>query len=526
MLKSVLVSVLVATLVTPVADLPADAAAVVHTATGDVRGVNADQVRRYLGIPYAAPPVGQLRWKPPQAGRPWSGVRAANHSGPACAQGDEKTSTGSEDCLYVDVTAPKTTSRVGKPVVVWFHGGGLSSGTGSEIDAARMVEQSGVIVVSVDFRLGIFGLFGLPGLAGSGDFYLQDQQAALRWVRQNIGAFGGNPGNVTIAGQSGGAVAVCGQLTSPTAAGLFDRAVMQSGSCLLDWPDNGLAENQPAGSFWMPVGQIASRGTAAAKALNCPGTAGTQLVCLRRLSPAQVLAQNANFIAAGYGTPNLPLNPATALKAGLFNRVPVLAGHNRNEMLPIAGIYEWAGAPITDYPGKIGASFEPVQAAAVIRHYPAERYGSAGAAYYTVISDRVFICPQLETDRILAAQVPTYTYEFSDEHAPPYIQTKPDYPAGASHAAELMYLFDIAGKPVDIEQHPLSYTPAQRALAATMISYWAQFARTGNPNDGGLPAWQRATPTSRILTLAPKPVGIGTTDAYDAHQCGFWRALH
>jgi para-nitrobenzyl esterase len=399
------------------------------------------------------------------------------------------------------VTTPRSPGR--RPVVVWFHGGGLSIGRGSEIDPTRMVTQGDVVVVSVDFRLGIFGLFGLPGLAGSGDFYLQDQQAALRWVRQNIAGFGGDPGNVTIAGQSGGAVAMCGQLTSPTAAGLFDRVVMQSGSCLLDWPRNGLADGQPAGAFWQSVDQSTRNGVAAGKALGCPGAPRAQLTCLRTLEPEKILAQNGNFIAAAYGTPTLPLSPAAALKAGLFHRVPVLSGHNRDEMLPIAGIYEYARAPITDYQGKLQSNFSDAQTAEVMAHYPADRYASPGAAYYTVISDRIFICPQLETGRILAAATPTYTYEFADEHAPPYIQTKPGYPAGASHAAELMYLFDISGKPVDITGQPLTYTPQQRALAATMISYWTHFARSGDPNATGAPP--PPPPGARRPARPPRP---------------------
>jgi para-nitrobenzyl esterase len=519
MLVSILLHLLVAVaVVTPVVP----AATVVHTAAGDVRGVEANGVRHFRGIPYAAPPVNELRWKPPQPVRPWSGVRAADESMPPCAQGNAKSVTGVEDCLHVDVTAPKSASGGGKPVIVWFHGGGLSSGAGSEIDATRMVAQGEVVVVSVDFRLGIFGLFGLPGLAGSGDFYLQDQQAALRWVRQNIVAFGGNPGKVTIAGQSGGGVAVCGQLTSPTSTGLFDAAVMQSGSCLLDWPANGLAPDQPAGSFWLPVSKVMANGTAAAKALKCTGAA--QLKCLRNLSPAQVLAQNSKFIAAAYGTPTLPLHPATALRAGLFHRVPVLSGHNRNEMLPIAGLFEFAGAPITDYRGQLQTNFSVTETDRVIRQYPSSRYASPGVAYYTVISDRIFICPQLETNRLLAAKVPTYSYEFADEHAPPYIQTKPGFPAGASHAAELMYLFDIAGKPVDVTNQPLSYTPQQRALASTMISYWTNFAGSADPNATGIPTWPRATP-STVLALAPTPPGITMTNAYAAHQCGFWRTV-
>ena len=193
-------------------------------------------VREYLGVPFAAPPVGSLRWAPPQPPAPWSGTHDATHPAKMCAQG----TVANEDCLYLNITVPRGPGkRSPKPVMVWVHGGGLSVGAGSTYDPRRMATEGDVIVVTIDFRLNVFGFFAYEGLAGSGTFGFQDQQAALRWVERNIAAFGGDPHNVTLFGESGGGVGTCAQLTSPAAVGLFDKVIMQSGGCSTSWPRNG-----------------------------------------------------------------------------------------------------------------------------------------------------------------------------------------------------------------------------------------------------------------------------------------------
>jgi para-nitrobenzyl esterase len=227
-----LVSVMLALLVPPAR--PADAAPIVMTGSGPVRGVRGPAVDSYQGIPYAQPPTGDLRWRAPRPVRPWTTAIDATTPGPACAQNEPGKPAGTtlpgsgEDCLYLNVTTPRGQRR---PVIVWIHGGGNTAGTGSEYDATRMATRGDVVVVTINYRLGVFGFFGYPGLSGSGAFGLQDQQAALRWVRANAAAFGGDPGNVTVAGESAGGVDICAQLTAPGSAGLFARAILQSGSC-------------------------------------------------------------------------------------------------------------------------------------------------------------------------------------------------------------------------------------------------------------------------------------------------------
>lgn len=197
---------------------------VVRLEAGTLQGVADHQIVRFQGIPYAAPPVGALRWTAPQPIQSWSGIREATTLASPCPQGENILN---EDCLYLNLTVPRSSNRA-KPVMLWLHGGGLVGGTGNTYDPQRLALEGDVIIATVNFRLGVFGYFGYPNLAGSGTFGLQDQQAALRWIKRNIAAFGGDPNNITLFGESGGAVAACAHLTSPGAAGLINKAILRS----------------------------------------------------------------------------------------------------------------------------------------------------------------------------------------------------------------------------------------------------------------------------------------------------------
>lgn len=498
------------------------AGSVVRTRAGAIKGTASGDVLRFLGVPYAAPPVGALRWRPPQPVRPWRGVRSAQHSGPPCMQ-VPSVPHASENCLYLDVTVP--TAPGPKPVMVFLHGGGLTTGSGSDYNPARMAADGDVIVVTIDFRLGIFGFFGHAGLPGSGTFGLQDQEAALRWVRANIAAFGGEPGNVTLFGQSGGAVATCAQLTSLWSAGLFQRAIMESGNCQLNWPRDAMGTGVPAGSFFQPVAAVDRAGQAAATAVRCNlGSNASDLVCLRAL-PASALAGEYNdFGVAATGNPVLPVDPATALRRGLFHRMPVMLGQTRDEHRLIAGILADESSPITarQYPRLIKKSFS-AGAAAVLRRYPLSRYGNnAEVAWSAVFTDRIWACSQVTTADDLAGFTPVYTYEFADEHAQPLANLPPGFPAGASHGSELMDLFDVTGRLPITSSY---YTAAQRRLARTLIGYWTSFARTGHPSSAAAPAWPSNRPghaEQPALQLAPGPGGIKPIGAVAEHQCNFW----
>src|SRR5579875_794989 len=293
---------------------------VAGTADGAVRGLANGAVDEFLGIPYAAPPVGALRWRPPQPAASWSGVRDATTFAPHCPQpaspfGEASTS---EDCLYLNVFTPsQRAAGPGYPVMVWIHGGAFVSGESNDYDPTQLVED-GVTVVTFNYRLGALGFLAHPALADangqSGDYGLMDQQAALRWVQRNIASFGGDPRSVTIFGESAGGLSVLAQVASPQARGLFDRAIVESGSYNLS--QASLASAEAAGEAF------------AAKA----GCASQTAACLRSLPVSTILADQD---AAGY-TPNintevLPETLETAFAAGDFNRVPIVNGTNHDE---------------------------------------------------------------------------------------------------------------------------------------------------------------------------------------------------
>jgi para-nitrobenzyl esterase len=308
--------------------------------------------REYLGIPYAAPPVGNLRWKAPQLAASWGGVRWTTSYGNACLQpgilniaGSTilgvnnvfNESIGSEDCLYLNVYTPSILVGSNLPVMVWIPGGAFEFGAGS-YDPSALVEQSNEIVVTLNYRLGAFGFLALPGLSAeasngsTGNYGLQDQQAALRWVQANIANFGGNAHNVTIFGESAGGGSACDQIASPLAAGLFQKAITESGPCEgeSDFGANPLATNE-------------QNGTTFAASVGCTGSVSAVVACMRSVS-ASSLVVFSSFSASDLkeGTNTLPFAPtidgsvlptsvAAALRAGTYNHVPVLEGTNLNE---------------------------------------------------------------------------------------------------------------------------------------------------------------------------------------------------
>ncbi|MFJ4775945.1 carboxylesterase/lipase family protein [Streptomyces sp. NPDC088762] len=496
---------------------------VVDTEAGRVRGRDHGAYSTFEGIPYAAPPVGARRWKLPEPAPRWEGVRDAGAPGAQCVQlpaiGPGAPS-GSEDCLHLNVTAPSGgVGRSGaRPVMVWFHGGGFVNGSGDQYRPERPAAGGDAVVVTVNYRLGVFGLFGHPELGGAPDFALADQQAALRWVRANAGRFGGDPRNVTVFGESAGALSVCAHLTSPASAGLFHRAIVQSGSCSTTMPPRSLLPGQGAYEPFAPQSRTVADGVAAAARLGCGDTAGV-LDCLRRLD-ARTLATpelTQTFSTVSHGNALLPLDPRRALEAGRFHRVPVVQGTTRDEMR-IFVAQTLAAEPIGDeraYRARLERSFGTGAARAVEAAYPVSRYPTPAAAWAAVLSDASFTCPSLRDSGALARHVPTYAYLFSDGGAPNFtgLPEVPELPYGASHGFELPYLFTLA---------PL--TDAQRGLADRMTGYWTRFARTGVPGAAGAPEWPRYGAPGSVLSLAPGPDGVRTVDARAAHHCGLWDA--
>ncbi|HEX6343687.1 carboxylesterase/lipase family protein [Umezawaea sp.] len=489
-------------------------AEVVRVESGDVRGVVRGDLRVFQGIPYAAPPRGELRWAAPAGVEPWRGTRDATRPGSPCPQvGSSYSDTRStdEECLFLNVTAPR--SGTGKPVLVWIHGDG-AIGAGHHFDAARLVERGDVVVVTVNYRMGVFGGFGLPGLEGSGAFGLMDQRAALEWVRRNAAAFGGDPGNVTLFGVSFGATAVAAHLVSEQSRGLFHRAVMHSAFTLVDVPAGAWFPDLGAlpSLAWRPVEELEALGAAVARELGAE-----DLDALRRL-PAEELLDHPRvmnvFQAFGHGGAVLPRPPGDALAAGDFARVPVLAGATRDEHRGFVALFrELAGRPVTaeQYPELLATAFG-ADAPAVEAEYPLSEHPSASVAWATVLTDRVWARATIRQHRLLAAHTPVYAFEFADRDAPSDFSV-PSLPMGASHSSDVDYLFPTA-------EFDARLTAGQRELSDVMVDQWTRFARTGDPNGEGLPEWRPFGDGEFVNSFAPGAVrGV---DYSAEHRLAFW----
>jgi len=313
---------------------PGSRSPLVATADGLLRGTTAGSDHEFLGIPYAAPPVGNLRWRAPQPAARWKGVRAATSFAPHCPQPGSPfgVASTSEDCLYLNVYAPAGVSLRNRPVMVWIHGGALVTGESDDYNPAGLV-RNGAVVVTINYRLGALGFLADSSLAAraggpSGDYGLMDQQAALRWVQRNIRGFGGNPGNVTVFGESAGGLSTLSQLVSPGAGGLFQHAIVESGTYALT--QASLASAESAGA------------TFAAKV----GCTSNTAACLRSVPVSTILA---NEDVGGY-QPNvdgdvLPQSIGTALSSGQFHHVPVIIGTNKDEWRLFVGLDQAEGGP-------------------------------------------------------------------------------------------------------------------------------------------------------------------------------------
>jgi para-nitrobenzyl esterase len=336
-----------------------------------------------------------------------------------------------------------------------------------------------------------------------------DQQAALRWVQRNAWAFGGNPRDVTIFGESAGGASVCANMASPTAFGLFERAIAESG-CFLLGQGKQAAEQH---------------GAAFAASLGCTDAA-TAAACLRGKSAADLLAKEGGPLGGWgpvSGTATLPLPTATAFADGRYAHVPLLQGTNHDEGRFFVGFeFDAFGKPMTaaQYPQVLAGQFGAAAAARIQAEYPLSGYASPDLAYAAVFTDAEFSCPALQAD-LLTSRSGVYAYEFADENAPNDFGITFTFPLGAAHSTELQYVF---GKIPFIDATP-PFTAAQAALSGQMMSYWTRFAATGDPNGGGVPYWPRFHPGSqRVQELVPG--GTGPRAGFAAeHHCGFWATV-
>jgi para-nitrobenzyl esterase len=487
---------------------------------GTIRGTAVPGGYAFRGLPYAATPVGSLRWRAPRSPAPWTDVRDATEFAPSCPQqpsGFAGPGPFSEDCLYLNVSTPTLRPHAARPVLVWIHGGGFAQDASRNYDGSKLA-AAGVVVVTINYRLGALGFLAHPALASrpggpAGNYGLMDQQAALRWVRHNIARFGGNPRNVTIAGQSAGGVAVLAHLVSHASRGLFERAIVQSGAFALN--QQSLADAEVAGEAF------------AAKA-GCPDQTAT---CLRSLPVAALVDNFPTAAIPGVVDGKVLREPiGTALAAGRFAHVPMIDGINHDEeFLFVAGLglavsggtFVPVPQPVTDasYQSAIAAvlGVPATRAAAIATEYPLAAYPAAVVALSTLVSDANFACPALQVDRWASRRAPTFAYQFNDDSAPQRFAPPGALPPIATHSSEIQYLFDQPNTPF-----PGVLDAEQAKLADTMRAAWANFAASGDPSTAAVP-WASFNARSTVLSLeSPQPQP--ESDFASAHHCSFWAA--
>jgi para-nitrobenzyl esterase len=493
-------------------------AAIVIIDSGAVRGMAVPGGFVFRGLPYAAPPTGHLRWQAPQPPAKWSGVRDATEFAPSCPQPSGSTAGSTdEDCLYLNVYMPELGRARGgdRPVLVWIHGGGWTQGAGRDYDPTKLVAD-GIVVVTINYRLGALGFLAHPALASSpggpsGNYGHMDQQAALRWVQRNIRRFDGDPHNVTIAGESAGALSVLVHLVSSGSRGLFDRAIVESGSFALT--QQSLAEGEAFGQTF-------------ATSAGCPDQTAE---CLRNLPVANLVNNFPGAAIPGIVDGKvLTESFGTALAGGRFADVPVLNGVNHDEervfvtllgTTVTGGTYVPIPEPITadSYEQVIAAvlGVSDAQAASIAAEYPVDAYPSPTIAFSTLDNDASWACPALQMDQWLAKRVWTFAYEFNDDNAPAR-NFPPLDPPVATHTSELSYIFDLPDAPF---QDPFSSD--SEVLAGTMRAAWASFAASGDPSTEAVP-WP-SFDDAHVISLVPPQPQL-ETDFASKHHCSFWAA--
>jgi para-nitrobenzyl esterase len=458
------------------------------TEEGPVRGEVLDNSIVFRGIPYAAAPTGDRRWRQPQPADKRADTLNAISFGSICAQPDGDALAGSEDCLSLNIWAAKAKESKLRPVMFFIHGGG--NVTGSSImssfgailyNGKYFAEKTGVVVVTINYRLGPFGYFAHPGLTNedpnksSGNYGLLDQIFALQWVQRNIANFGGDPTNVTIFGESAGGRNVLSLVVSPLASGLFTKAIIESGAPLF--------VDQPLAATGDPNGRNAEDiGLQFAKALGCD-TSSDPTACLRTRTPAELLkampSDELGIAGLMYG-PNvdgyvIPASTTEILRDGQQNNVPIMIGTNKNEFLSFIG-----NTPISteaDYLNALTLALGD-KAPQVLAKYPVKDYGTPRLALDAAFTDLFFLCPARTASQLIAANQPkTFVYQFT--HA---LSVFPDM--GAFHGLELPFLFhSITDIPV------VGLTKKEVKLSDRMAAYWSNFAKNGDPNGSKLPNW-------------------------------------
>jgi para-nitrobenzyl esterase len=503
------------------------------------------EMRQFLGIPYALSPAGANRWKPPvttPAALCWDGDRDSRFFGKSCPQGPDLNDWEGEDCLLVNVFTKSTGAVSRQPVMVWIHGGGLTSGSGSFQTNPYPLVQKGVVVVTINYRVGALGFLAHPALAPNdkGNFGIRDQQAALQWVKKNISKFGGDPNNVTIFGGSAGGLSVLVHLVSPLSDGLFHKAIVQSGAF----------NHQP-----VTLQAAQQKGTAFANSVQCSSAA-----CLRTSNAAfvnKVLANQgqlgqSSFLLTQDGA-NLSNTIKNLLMQGQFKKLPTIVGGTHDETrFHIAGNQAFgtgggcnfvSNITAFNYQSKLQSTGVPANMTGTVAgQYPAGGTDkSAIEALARQWTDSGYACPTFRVNKWMAQKGGiNFAYELNDPKAPPTAfppfristPTGALFSYGAYHGGEQPFLWRMGSTNMCPGNPPPGNTiPAlnamQRQLSAAMVTYWTNFAKTGNPNDGVLPNWPEFTAANGKLAsfkgAAPVLLNASSFDA--DHKCSsFWDA--
>ncbi|MBQ0742888.1 MAG: carboxylesterase family protein [Pseudomonas sp.] len=501
----------------------------ITTTEGDIQGIEIESMRVFRGIPYAQPPVGELRFANTLAAEPREAVLELSDAfGNMCPQTNITTRQvqGDEDCLFLNVYAPAEADDL--PVMVWIHGGAFVFGNGGgEYDPTRLVAED-IVVVTLNYRLGNLGFLAHPELEDdAGNFALMDQQQALRWVKENIAEFGGNPDNVTLFGESAGGHSVMSHIVSPRASAenLFQRAIVQSGSYA---------------PFQQPKAVAQAQGQQIATALGCSDPASTAS-CLRSASVTDLLAlQGSQGIPAVNSEDDLlPKSIMQALAEQDFNTdLDVMIGSNQDEGTLFVALDELSGGPLEDlgeavYRQRVNDFFAPYQSQVP---YDSEQIATDYLALYqnadrplsqalsAIWTEFTFACnSSLHAATFAAAQMNTFQYWFRDEDAP-YTLVPPQviqFEMGASHASEIPYV--LYPEQLMRDRHTGDEQQLD-SLAAEMVDYWTSFARTGSPDtaDGVAAAWPQAASGELLQLDVPSAEAVASGDFTDYHRCSYW----
>jgi para-nitrobenzyl esterase len=494
----------------------------VRTQQGMVQGMTVGNVEQFRGVPYAMPPVGDLRWKAPLPPKPYGGgtLQATSYPAP-CMQAAAPAGfpPPNEDCLFLNLYRPTgSTDRKRMPVLMYIHGGGFGGGTASARDGTPLAATNDMIVITINYRLGVLGWLGLAGLdaettnrSSSGNYGLLDMVASLRWVQENIAAFGGDRNNVTIAGTSVGGIGVCALMTAPNRERLFQKAIIESGECTR------------TSSF------IVSHQAALLQGANFSAKAGctdpaTFTSCLRSKPAAALQTASAGLGAfvSNVGGHVMPKAPMQVIESGEMQPIPVIVGatHDEQKRNPLAT----TGFPATEqsYEKYLTTTFGQL-APLVAAEYPSKAfadpaYAAGAAASDSGIPNGIGVCPMLaELGSTLSKATKTFAYELNDPQGS-VIQGFPGFEVGSLHTAEIGFLYaQIA---------PDTRTTEQMQLAGRMQRYWATFARDGRPMDGTREWSAISTGSGSVLRFQPKgDVLVPWSTMAAEHHCPFWAQL-